>query len=178
MRKYWMFIGVAIIAGALALGAIACGDDDDDSNGAGAEPTATAQEAAPTEPPAGETPTDGETPADGVTIDVILEADPGYEDVAGAASITETAAGFDVEMTIDAGLEPGQHQNHIHAGTCASRGDVVVPLTALEADADGATTATLTSVDQQLSDFTAGANYFAVHAIDGTVVACGDIPAA
>jgi len=176
MKKHRLFIGIALITAVLALGAIACSDDDDEDDGDGVSaPTAT--EAAPSD---GETPADGgdETPvAEGQTIEVIMEAqvDSG---VTGTATITETATGFDVEMTIDGGLTEGEHINHIHVGTCEAQGDIVVPLTPLQADASGATEPTMTSVDQPLSDFTGGNNYFAAHATDGTVVTCGNIPAA
>jgi hypothetical protein len=181
MKKPWLLIGIALAAGALALGAVACGDDDDDGGGNGEEPTATeaapAEEATPTEA-AGETPEDGETPsAEGETIDVILAESEG-SGVTGLATITTTDAGFDVELSIDGGLTEGEHANHIHVGTCEARGDVVETLTPLQADASGAVEATSTSIASPLADFTTGNNYFAVHATDGTVVACGDIPAA
>ena len=52
MRKSWLLLGIALLAAALAIGAVACGDEDQDVG-----------EATPT---AGETPVVGETPAAGV----------------------------------------------------------------------------------------------------------------
>ncbi|MBI4570796.1 MAG: hypothetical protein HY723_02515 [Chloroflexi bacterium] len=50
MKRHWLLIGAALLTAALAIGAVACNDDDDD----GAAPTAT--EAAGEEPAATEAP--------------------------------------------------------------------------------------------------------------------------
>jgi hypothetical protein len=177
MKKRWLLIATVFVAGALALGAIACGDDDDEGNGE--EPTATESGGQTAEPTDAETaePTDSGTPsAEAVEVDLV--ADAGF-DVAGTASLSATdTGGTEVTITITGGLEEGSHQNHIHGGTCASRGDVDETLTALEADASGAAGPTTTTIEEEAEHFQDGSHYFAVHALDGTVVACGDIPAA
>jgi hypothetical protein len=162
-----LLIGNALLAGLLALGAVACDDDEDGGNGE--EPTATV----PTD--GGEEPTATEPAgAESVTVD-LLEVDG--SGVTGTATLTVAGVYTDVEVTIDGGLEPGTHQNHIHTGTCEEQGPVEVPLTDLEAGEDGSAAATVTNVTEALSSFTDGDNYVAVHALDGSVVACGNIEA-
>ncbi len=54
MQKLRLLLGVGLLATLLAVGPVACGDDDEDENGGNGEPTAT------------EEPADGDqTPADG-----------------------------------------------------------------------------------------------------------------
>src|SRR3990170_2670007 len=134
MLKRWLLLGATLLMAVLAVAFVACGDDEDEEEEA--TPT-TAEEIETT--PAGETPAEtppaGETPAE--TSEVTLVADPGYEDVAGTATLTGVNGSTEVAVSIDGGLEEGSHQNHIHAGTCESRGDVEEPLTNLEAGAEG-----------------------------------------
>jgi hypothetical protein len=108
--------------------------------------------------------------------------------VTGTATITENATGgTDVVVTIDAGLEPGSHLSHIHHGTCATQpGEIHVNLTNVEAGADGSAPATTTtdpkpadgSAAPPFSHWLARDHYVAVHKLDGTLVACGDVVAA
>jgi hypothetical protein len=85
-------------------------------------------------------------------------------------------------------VEDGPHPAHIHAGTCAELGDVVVPLTdvaGVTADAERAGPASalavkssVTVVDMPLQDIIDGGHAINVHLsaeeID-TYIACGDI---
>jgi hypothetical protein len=170
MKKRWFLIGVAVLAAALALGAVACEDDEEDGGGG-----ATATQPAGETPPAGET----EPAAGGDTADVTMNEEAG-SGVTGSATLTGGAAGTTVEVTIDAGLEEGSHASHIHVGTCAAQGDVETALQNVEADASGAGTATTpeAEVTTPLATLQDGNHYIAVHALDGSVVSCGDIPTA
>jgi predicted lipoprotein with Yx(FWY)xxD motif len=73
MKKHWMFIGIAIVAGALALGAIACSSNDNE-----AKPTATESMETPSgeTPMTDETPMADETPAEGAFTTVVATEDP------------------------------------------------------------------------------------------------------
>lgn len=80
MRRFWMLLGVAMLAGVLAIGAVACGDDDDDGNGD--EPAATEEQMDATateemmEPTsAGEEPTAAESATVIVTDGILTDAD-------------------------------------------------------------------------------------------------------
>jgi hypothetical protein len=176
MKRIWMLAGVCLLTAALAVGVIACGDDDEDDDGNGGEPTA--METMADETPMDETPMEGETPEDVIGAEVtLLEVDG--SGVTGMATLTENADGAStaVEVVIDGGLTEGPHQNHIHGpGTCESPADVEQALTELEADATGAATGETPAVPGALSTFTDGDNYVAIHATDGAVVACGNIP--
>jgi hypothetical protein len=183
MKKHWLFIGIALITAVFALGAVACGDDDDDGDGVTA-PTATVSEAEPTEPEDGETPADGETPEVSAEIAPITMEAVADSGVTGSATMVENAAGgVDVEVTIDGALEyPGTHQSHLHHGNCTDpTGEIHEALTSVEAGADGSGSASTTIDPPDKPDFAhwlSREHYVAVHALDGTVVACGDVLAA
>ena len=101
---------------------------------------------------------------------------------ASTATGTGTLApdGAKTKVTVSlAGLEPNSaHAGHIHSGSCAAQGPVVVGLTSITADAGGKGTS---STDVDASKLT-GSLYFAYHQRDagdaqgiGGVIACGDI---
>lgn len=80
----------------------------------------------------------------------------------------------------------GPHPAHIHAGSCAELGDVVFPLTSVEApagEAVGSETAhgvkiSSTLLDVSFDDILAGDHAVNIHLSDeeiGTYIACGDI---
>ncbi len=170
MRRHWLLMGVALLSSGLALAAIACGDDD---GGDGGYPTATTE-------PAGEATATTAPSAGGEPVDVTINEVDG-SGVTGSATLTpKPDGGFAVDVTVDGNLEEGTHASHIHQGsTCASpTAPVAVPLSDVEADASGAGTATTNIADTPLSDFQDGNSYVAVHALDGAVVGCADIPAA
>ena len=179
MKKLWILAVAGLLTAVFALGAVACSDDDDD-DGAADEPTATE---VMSETPAATTAGTAEPGAEIAPITMEAIGDTG---ASGSATITQNAAGgTDVEVTIDSGLEEGSHQSHIHHGTCATEpGEIHVNLTNVEADASGAGTATTT--DPQPADgsaapaydhYLAREHYVAVHALDGTLVSCGDVVA-
>ena len=184
MKKLWLLIGITIVAGALALGAIACGDDDKDDGDGVTAPTATAAAEVPTEPADGETPAADETPQVSAEIAPITMNEVGDSGVTGSATMVENAAGgVDVEVTIDGALEyPGSHQSHLHHGNCTDpTGEIHEALTSIEAGADGSGTASTTLDPPDKPDFAhwlSREHYVAVHALDGTVVGCGDVVAA
>jgi hypothetical protein len=175
MRKgTWLLIGVVALTTVLAMGAVAC-EDDDDGNG-----DATATQPAG-ETPAGETPAGDATPtesaAGGDAVEVTINEVDG-SGVTGTATLTPTDSGFDAEVSAE-GLEEGTHASHIHQGsTCADpTAGVAEPLGDVVADAAGSGTGNISSTNQ-LSTYQDGNSYVAVHALDGSVVGCGDIPAA
>lgn len=94
--------------------------------------------------------------------------------VSGDASLTDNGDGT---TTVDVLLDgaTGGHPAHIHSGTCAALGDVVYPLT--DVDASGAS---VTVIDVPLADLLSSGPYaINVHlsaAEIGTYVACGDLP--
>lgn len=78
------------------------------------------------------------------------------------------------------------HPVHIHTGTCAELGDVVFPLTSVEAlsgeavgpDSAHAVKTSITYLDVSLDDIVAGGHAINVHLSGeeiGTYIACGDI---
>lgn len=94
--------------------------------------------------------------------------------VSGDASLTDNGDGSTtVDVLVDGAT--GGHPAHIHTGTCAELGDVVYPLT--DVDASGAS---VTIIEVPLADLLATGPYaINVHlSADeiGTYVACGDIP--
>jgi len=187
MRKIWLLLGVTLLGAMLALGAIACGDDDKkDDNGGTTPDAATATEAAgqPTEADATQPASD--TPEPGAEIAPITMNEVDGSGVTGSATMTETATGgTDVEVTIDGSLEEGSHQSHLHHGTCATQpGEIHTTLTSVEAGADGSGSAssTIETADNPdnppFSHWLAREHYLAVHKLDGTLVSCGDVVAA
>jgi hypothetical protein len=94
--------------------------------------------------------------------------------VSGDASLTDNGDGTTtVDILVDGAT--GGHPAHIHSGTCAKLGDVVYPLTDVNASGES-----VTVVDASLADLqTTGPYAINIHlSADeiGTYVACGDIP--
>jgi hypothetical protein len=94
--------------------------------------------------------------------------------VSGDATLTDNGDGTTtVDILVDGAT--GGHPAHIHSGTCDALGDVVYPLT--DVDATGAS---LTDVDTTVADLQAAPHAINIHlSADeiGTYVACGDITA-
>jgi hypothetical protein len=159
------------LAALLAIGGVACEDDDDSDGGATATQSSgeTAGDATPTE-----------GAATGDTVDVTMNEEAG-SGVTGSATLTGGTDGTAVEVTIDTGLEEGSHASHIHTGTCAAQGPIETPLTDITADDLGAGTATtpypeVTTPIETLQD---GNHIITVFdRIVGAIVSCGDIPTA
>jgi hypothetical protein len=94
--------------------------------------------------------------------------------VSGDASLTDNGDGTTtVDILVDGAT--GGHPAHIHSGTCAELGDIVFPLTDVDASGES-----VTVIDTPLSDLlTTGPYAINIHlSADeiGTYVACGDIP--
>ena len=138
MRSKWLLAGIGLLIAVLAIGAIACGDDDD-----------------------------------GV---LLLTASLTEEDGSGAsgeADLSVNGEGILVQLVMQ-GLTEGAHANHLHDGSCAEMGGIDIPLDDIVADDAGDGLQTTANDEQPLSHFETG-HYLAVHAEDGTVVACGDV---
>ena len=83
------------------------------------------------------------------------------------------------------GMAPGsERQGHIHTGTCANLGPIVIPLPNIIAGADGTGTVTAT-VNASLASLQDGNHVVNFHedislvtALPGPTVSCGDIPLA
>jgi len=96
--------------------------------------------------------------------------------MSGDASLTDNGDGTTTIDVLVAGSQ-GDHPIHLHSGTCAELGDVIVPLT--NVDAEGSS---VTSVDVPLAtiqDPAVGPHAINIHlSADeiSTYVACGDIP--
>lgn len=97
--------------------------------------------------------------------------------VSGTALLTEIPGGS-VRVTLDvAGLDPGQHKVHIHAGTCANQGDIKFDLETLRPTADGKATS-VTVIKTDYSALITGSFYVNVHNDPGTptyIASCGEI---
>ena len=75
MRRIWLLLGIALLGAILALGAIACGDDDEGDDGG--SPTATEQAAEPTSPSEEPTSPGGQpTSAPGAFTTVVASENP------------------------------------------------------------------------------------------------------
>ena len=127
---------IMLLAGALAAGAVACGERTEDE----------IQDAEAVESPERPAPVPAIPPADDPVRTVRFEAVDGHvtglvrlytaaEAGAGAdtgaaepASGAGPASGFRLEVTLD-GLTEGAHAWHIHEGSCDAQGPVVVAMT-------------------------------------------------
>jgi Cu/Zn superoxide dismutase len=117
------------------------------------------------------------TPIDGFAISATVDVDPNVND-------TEISAEFD-------GLTPGEHAWHIHQGTCAAPGDIIVALTdtetmtgiadPLEANDEGAASATVSVPAANLTPASIETGQYSLHvheggpAAPGASVICADL---
>ena len=101
------------------------------------------------------------------------------DNASGTATITRDPATkqLTVTLTVD-GLEPGSaHPAHIHLGSCEAQGAVAVPLTSLQADANGHAESTTTAANAP----DIGTWYVNVHRGPGltgpefTPITCGNV---
>ena len=153
MRSKWLLAGIGLLIAVLAIGAIACGDDDDTDD------------------------IIDDIVDDTDDLGVIrLSASLTEVDGSGAsgeADLSINGEGILVQLDME-GLTEGAHANHIHDGSCDNLGAVDIPLDDIVADSAGVGTQTTGNADQPLSHFETG-HLVAVHADDGAIVACGDI---
>lgn len=94
--------------------------------------------------------------------------------VTGDAELSVEGSTLQVAVLANSLGGPGDYPSHIHSGTCAEPGGVVVPLNPATAHEPGIGEAE-TEVD--LGELEAGQSYLVmVHALQGQPVACADIP--
>ena len=166
-----LITGMVLVA-ATSLFAAACAEDEPEED----DTTTTSTAAAGTSTTAAGAATEMATAteeAEGTTV--MAEVEGVDSDVAGTVEITITDNVAEVVVNLT-GLPEGAHANHIHVGSCDEQGDVVHPLTELEAGADG-TAAGETTLDVTAEELLEG-HYYAVHEGDddtvGAVIGCGD----
>ena len=163
MRRSWLLIGIALLAAVFAIGAVACGDDDDNGDDA--------------------------DNIDDIIDDVIDDLDDDLvllltatvaeadgSGVAGAVDLSVEGDGITVSVVLT-GLPEGARANHLHHGdTCPPDpgGDIHITLDDVVADAAGAGIQTTSNDDEPLVHFETG-HYYAVHSDDGAVIGCGAV---
>ncbi len=156
MKTKWLLLGVALFTAVLAIGAIACSDDDDD------ELEDILDEI--------------QDELDDLGVLQLVASLTGPE-ASGEATISPNGEGILVSLDM-AGLTEGAHANHLHHGTCDDLGEIHIFLDDLVADDSGDGSQTTSSDEQPIDHFESG-HYLAVHAEDsetiGAVIACGDV---
>ena len=161
MKTKWLLIGVALLIAVFAIGAVACGDDDDDDDDTNGDTN-------------GEVIDDGDDLDDDLGIFQLVASLTGPE-ASGEASISPNGDGILVSIEM-AGLPEGERANHLHHGTCTDDppGEVHIALDNIVADESGDGSQT-TSNDEQPIDHFAEGHYLAVHGEDGAIISCGDV---
>ena len=167
MRKNWLLIGVGLLVAVLAIGAIACGDDDDNGNGDGIGDDI------------GDDIGDGNGNGNGdllLRLSVTLTEMDG-SGATGTAELTPNGEGILVTMSM-AGLQSGgAHASHIHDGTCDDIGGIDISLTGILGDEAGEGSQIDNNTENPLSHYETG-HSLAVHEADGspgTIISCGEI---
>lgn len=115
------------------------------------------------------------------TAQVVLQpTGAANQNVSGDASLTLAGHTLKVELTLSGMAPKSEHMAHIHAGSCASQGSVVYPLTPVKADAAGK--ATVTTIIQNVMTIPAQGWYINLHNTTDLStqtgfdpIACGDI---
>ena len=155
MRTKWLLIGIALLTAVLAIGAVACGDDDDDLEDILDEI---------------------QDELDEIGVFQLTASLTGPE-ASGEADISVNGDGILVTLSM-AGLSEGAHANHLHHGTCDEQGEIHIFLDDIVADDSGDGSQTTANDEQPIDHFEAG-HYLAVHTEDsetiGEVVSCGDV---
>ena len=146
----------------LAIGAVACSDDDDDEV-------------------LDDILDELEDELDdlGVLQLVVHLSEQDGSGASGEADLTPNGDGILVSLVME-GLTEGAHANHLHHGSCAEQNEIHITLDDIVADENGDGLQTTSNNEQPLAHFETG-HYLAVHAEDsetiGDVVACGDVVA-
>lgn len=94
----------------------------------------------------------------------------------GTGTITDNGDGTITVVINEKGLEPGDHIDHIHTGSCAAQGPIKFPLTNITANASGAGSST-TKINASFATVTGGGYYLNVHNLAKAGTSCGDITA-
>jgi len=114
------------------------------------------------------------------SVTIQMQATGGSK-VTGTATLTQAGNGVMVSVKLS-GFDPStKHDGHIHVGSCAAQGGVVVPLNSITADASGAGSADTTENTLTYAQVTDGKHYVQYHTSSnppGNPVSCADIPAA
>ncbi len=156
MKTKWLLIGVALLTAILALGAVACGDDDDD------ELEDILDEI--------------QDELDDIGVFQLVASLTGPE-ASGEADISPNGEGILVSLIME-GLPEGAHANHLHHGTCDDQGEIHIFLDDIVADDSGDGLQTTSDDEQPIDHFEYG-HYLAVHAEDsetiGEVISCGEV---
>ncbi len=116
--------------------------------------------------------TDGSTEASVIRVDLAAVGGSATE---GAVSLTLNEGSYSTVVSIDTHRGPGDYPVHIHTGSCAEGGSVVVPLTSVEGQEGGEGQSRTTF---SASDLPAGGSYFVqLHdAQDQSAIGCADLP--
>ena len=113
------------------------------------------------------------------SVTIQMKASGGSK-VTGTAVLTQSGNGVMVSVKLT-GFDPNtKHDGHIHTGSCAAQGGVVVPLNSITADASGAGSADTTENTLTFAQVTDGKHYVQYHTSSnppGNPVSCADIPA-
>ena len=156
MKTKWLLIGVALLTAILALGAVACGDDDEDALEDILEEI------------------EDELADLGVFQLVASLTGP---EASGEAEISLNGEGILVTLIME-GLTEGAHANHLHHGTCDDQGEIHITLDDVVADDSGDGSQTTSNDEQPIDHFESG-HYLAVHTEDsetiGEVISCGEV---
>ena len=158
MRSKWLLAGIGLLIAVLAIGAIACDDDDDIIDDV----------------------IDDIIDDDGVLFLTATLTEMDGSGASGAADLSVNGEGILVSLVME-GLTEGAHANHLHHGSCSEQGEIHITLDDIVADDTGAGIQTTGDDELPLSHFETG-HYLAVHVEDsetiGAVVACGDVVSA
>lgn len=156
MKTKWLLIGIAILTAVLAIGAVACGDDDEDA--------------------LEDILDEIQDELDEIGIFQLTASLTGPE-ASGEADISLNGEGILVQIDMT-GLTEGAHANHLHHGTCDETGEIHITLDDIVADDSGDGSQTTANDEEPLDHFAAG-HYLAVHAEDsesiGEMISCGEV---
>lgn len=154
MRSKWLLGAIGLLIAVLAIGAIACGDDEK-----------TAEEIVDE--------ILGELDDLGVLFLNASLTEVDGSGASGEANLSLNGEGILVSLVME-GLSEGAHPNHLHDGSCDELGEIHIALDNIVADDAGDGIQTTGSDEEPLSHFETG-HALAVHAEDGAIVACGDV---
>lgn len=107
-----------------------------------------------------------------------LEAGPRFGDVRGEVFAVQVEGGTTAQLQLEGGSPGAVHPWHVHAGSCASRGEIAGETTdypPIELDEDGSGSATALVASGLEADESYHVNVHLATDQIGTVIACGDL---
>lgn len=111
-------------------------------------------------------------------VSVALASKP-HSKVTGTVTLTTKGDSTEVMVELKGGRNGTTYPSHIHEGTCAKEGKVVVPLNSVKVGADGSGSSTTmvptSTLDSARTQY--GSLFEQSHFPNMTPAACGDIPA-